>query len=621
MPLQRRLAAILAADVVGYSRLMGEDESGTLDRLQAHRRELIDPAIAARGGRMVKLMGDGTLVEFASVVDAVQCAVEIQRAMTLRNAEVPEAWRIAFRIGINLGDIIVEDDDIYGDGVNIAARLEGLAAPGGICVSGKVHDEVLGKVELGFEDQGLQPVKNIARPVRVYRVLPDAAAPVDDRQASEQSAPLPLPDKPSIVVLALQNMSADPEQDYFADGIAEDIITDLSKVSGLLVIARNSAFAYKGRAVDLKQICRELGVRHALEGSVRKAGNRVRITTQLIDGATGGHVWAERYDRELTDIFEVQDEVTREIVGALKVRLTPDERRRVASRGTDNIEAYDWYLRGRELAMRHSRDDVAESRPLLERAIALDSGFAPAYAYLGLGHALDYVNRWSADPERSLTLAREVADRAVELDGSEPQAHYCRAVVHIWQRQLDDGIVDARRALALDPNFADAHGTLGAALHYAGRSAEALAQYERMARTQSALPAALPVLHGAGLLRSRALRRGGGFAGAPARPRPGERCHPGSARRLLRPSRARRRRPGRMAGGAADQPRLFYRAPAPDPALQESRRLRARGPGPAPSGNSALTAPRPTGHGSAGTRAPTRVQRKPRCQPRGLEQN
>jgi adenylate cyclase len=483
---QRRLAAILAADVVGYSRLMGEDESGTLARLKAHRRELIEPAIAACGGRTVKLMGDGALVEFASVVDAVQCAVEIQRAMAERNAGVPEARRIAFRIGINLGDVIVEGDDIYGDGVNVAARLEGLAAPGGICVSGKVHDEVLGKLELAFEDQGEQTVKNIARPVWVYRIRLDAAA--LGPRAGGRDIPLAPPDKPSIVVLALQNMSADPEQEYFADGIAEDIITDLSKVSGLLVIARNSAFAYKGRVADLRQVCRELGVRYALEGSVRKAGNRVRITTQLIDGTTGGHLWAERYDRELTDIFEVQDEVTREIVAALKVHLTPEERRRVEKRGTGSVEAYDWYLRGRELVWRHTRDDIAEGRPLLERAIALDPGFALAYAYLSLGHVQDYVNRWAADPEHSLALAREFADRAIQLDGSEPHALFCSAVVRIWQRQLAESIAEARRAIALDPNFADAYGVLGNALHYAGHPVESLQQYERMARLNPHYP-------------------------------------------------------------------------------------------------------------------------------------
>jgi adenylate cyclase len=485
LSLQRRLAAILAADVVGYSRLMGEDESGTLARLKAHRRELIDPTIAACGGRMVKLMGDGALVEFGSVVDAVQCAVEIQRAMTLRNAEVPEARWIAFRIGINLGDVIVEGDDIYGDGVNVAARLEGLAPPGGICVSGKVHAEVLGKLDLGFEDLGEQEVKNIVRPVRVYRII---LAPAGAGKPSA-SAPAPsLPDKPSIVVLAFENMSRDPEQEYFADGIAEDIITDLSKISGLLVIARNSAFAYKGRPADLRQVCRELGVRHALEGSVRKAGSRVRITAQLIDGTTGGHLWGERYDRDLTDIFEVQDEVTGEIVAALKVKLTPEERRRVARRGTDSIEAYDWYLRGRELVWRHTRDDVAEGRPLLERAIALDPGFALAYAHLSLGHVQDYINRWSADPERSLTLARELAERAVQLDEAEPQAQRSLAVVDIWQKQLDESIAASGRAIALDPNSADAYAALGLALHYAGRSAESLEQYERMARLNPHFP-------------------------------------------------------------------------------------------------------------------------------------
>jgi adenylate cyclase len=482
LPQQRRLAAILAADVVGYSRLMGEDEGGTLARLTAHRRELIDPAIAARGGRMVKLMGDGALVEFASVVDAVQCAVEIQRAMTLRNAEVPEARRIAFRIGINLGDVIVEGEDIYGDGVNIAARLEGLAAPGGICVSAKVHDEVLGKLDLDFEDQGERPVKNIARPVRVYRVLAKDAAGAHDTRASDQGTAVTLPDKPSIVVLALQNMSADPEQEYFADGIAEDIITDLSKVSGLLVIARNSAFAYKGRAADLRQVCRELGVRYALEGSVRKAGNRVRITTQLIDGTTGGHLWAERYDRELTDIFEVQDEVTGEIVAALKVHLTPDERRRLEKRGTDNVEAYDSFLRGRELWWTHTREGLIQARPLLERAIALDPAFALPVAYLAVVHVQEYNNRWSADPERSLQIAGELADRALQLDRSEPHAHFCRCIVHTWQKQIDRAIADARRALALDPNFAAAYAALGVALHYAGKPTESLEQFEQVIR-------------------------------------------------------------------------------------------------------------------------------------------
>jgi adenylate cyclase len=331
----------------------------------------------------------------------------------------------------------------------------------------------------------------------------------DGRRASVPVASPPAPDVPSIVVLALQNMSADPEQEYFADGIAEDIITDLSKVSGLVVIARNSAFAYKGRAANLRQVCRELRVRYALEGSVRKAGRRVRITTQLIDGASGGHVWAERYDRDLTDIFEVQDEVTREIVAALKVKLTPEERGRLAGRGTTNIEAYDWYLRGRELVWRHTRDEVAEGRPLLERAIALDPGFAAAYAHLSLGHIQDYINRWSADPERSLALARELAERAVQLDEGEPQAQRSLAVVHIWQKQVDESIAVARRAITLDPNSADAYGTLGNALHYAGRPAESLENYERMARLNPHFPPIFFFFMAQDHFRARTLRKGG----------------------------------------------------------------------------------------------------------------
>jgi adenylate cyclase len=479
--LQRRLAAILAADVVGYSRLMGADETGTLTRLKTHRSELIDPAIAARGGRMVKLMGDGALIEFASAVAAVECAVEIQRAMALRNAGVPEAERIGFRIGVNLGDVIVEGDDIYGDGVNVAARLEGLAEPGGVCISAKVHDEVRDRLELGFDDLGEQEVKNIARPVRVYKVV---LSPAGEPGRSGGAAPLPsLPDRPSIVVLAFQNMSGDPEQEYFADGIAEDVITDLSKISGLFVIARNSAFTYKGKPVNLQEVSRELAVRYVLEGSVRKAGSRVRITAQLIDGTSGGHVWAERYDRELTDIFEVQDEVTGEIVAALKVHLTPDERRRVESRGTGSLEAHDRLLRGRQLFWQLSRESIAQAQTLFEEAIALDADFCLAHAYLAFSHAQQAVNRWSPDPEGSLQRAQELVDRALTLDPTEAEAHYVQGIVHLWQeKNVDQAIADAGRAIALDPNFARGYGSLGAALHYAGRSEEALEHLATMAR-------------------------------------------------------------------------------------------------------------------------------------------
>jgi adenylate cyclase len=485
--LQRRLAAILAADVVGYSRLMGADEAGTLTRLKTHRRELIDPAIAGRGGRMVKLMGDGALVEFASAVAAVECAVEIQRAMALRNAKEPEARRIAFRIGINSGDVIVEGDDIYGDGVNVAARLEGLAEPGGVCISAKVHEEVRDRLDLSFEDLGEQEVKNIARPVKIYKVV---LSPAHDPDKPRSVAPVPsVPDKPSIVVLAFQNMSGDPEQEYFADGIAEDVITDLSKVSGLFVIARNSAFTYKGKAVNLQEVSRELGVSYVLEGSVRKAGNRVRITAQLIDGSSGGHVWAERYDRELTDIFEVQDDVTGEIVAALKVHLTPDERRRVESRGTSSIEAYDRFLRGRQLFWQTSREAVEQAQMLFEEAIRFDPAFCLAHAYLAFTHSLQSINRWSADPDGSSKRAQELVDRALTLDPSEAEAHYAQGIIHLWQQKdPDQAIADAERALALDPNFARGYGSLGAALHYAGRSEEALERFETMARLDPHCP-------------------------------------------------------------------------------------------------------------------------------------
>jgi adenylate cyclase len=344
--LQRRLAAILSADVVGYSRLMGVDEAGTLSRLNALRRELIDPAIAAHSGRIVKLIGDGALVEFASAVDAVTCAIEIQRQLQPA-AGGSEADPIRFRIGINVGDIIIEGEDIHGDGVNIAARVEGTAEPGGICLSNAAYEQVRDKVRESFVDLGEQSLKNIARPVRVYRLdLVPKATPTSE---APRRIPAP-PGKPSIAVLAFNNMSGDPEQEYFSDGISEDIITDLSKLSELHVIARNSTFTYKGKAVDVKQVGRDLGVRYVLEGSVRKAGNRVRVTGQLIDTASGAHIWADRFDRDLTDIFAVQDGLRLEIISALKVRLTPEKRDRLARKGTIDEEAYDLFLRGREQA-------------------------------------------------------------------------------------------------------------------------------------------------------------------------------------------------------------------------------------------------------------------------------
>ncbi len=427
---QRRLSAIVAADMVGYSRLMRADQSGTLARLKALRNEVFDPLVAEFGGRIVKTTGDGFLIEFPSVVDALQSTIEIQRAMASRNVAEPEERRIEFRAGVNLGDIIVDGDDIYGDGVNVAARLEKLAEPGGICISGKVHDEVRDKLETAFADLGEQVVKNIDRAIRVWGWREDGPEPRDAPAPAGEA--LALPDKPSIAVLPFENMSGDPEQEYFSDGIAEDIITDLSKISGLFVIARNSAFAYKGQNPDVRQVCRDLGVRYVLEGSVRKAGGRVRINAQLIDGSTGGHLWAERYDRDLEDIFAVQDEVTREIVEALEVELTAGERRRREGRGKVDPEAYDCLVRARTCLFQFSAEGLVESRAMLERAIELDRGFAPAYALLSLVHCMEYANGWNDPGPDHLTRALELAHKARESDEHEPQAYHALALTQMW---------------------------------------------------------------------------------------------------------------------------------------------------------------------------------------------
>ncbi len=373
---ERRLAAILSADVVGYSRLMEEDEDGTLSVLQAHRAELIDPTIAAHRGRIVKLMGDGALVEFASVVDAVECAVAVQRGMAQRNANVPEDKRIDFRIGINLGDIIIEGTDIYGDGVNVAARLQELAAPGGIALSATAHEHAMAKVDVGFRDGGEHELKNITKPVRIYH-WSDDASPQADMADTESS--LPLPDKPSIAVLPFDNMSGDPEQEFFADGLTEDIITELSRFRSLFVIARTSSFAFKGQSVNVGEIGRKLGVQYVVEGSIRKAGDQVRITAQLVEAETGNHIWAERYDRELADIFAVQDEVVQAIVGTLVGRLAKAGAERALRKSGENLTAYDLVLRGKHYLERGSKDDVLEARAIFEQALELDPNHARAY--------------------------------------------------------------------------------------------------------------------------------------------------------------------------------------------------------------------------------------------------
>jgi len=469
--LQRRLAAILSADVVGYSRLMGMDEAGTLSRLNALRRKLIDPAIAAHSGRIVKLMGDGALVEFASAVDAVTCAIEIQRQVQEHEAGGSEANPIRFRIGINVGDIIIEGQDILGDGVNIAARIEGAAEPGGISISEDAWRQVQGKVTANFVDAGEQNLKNIARPVRIYRLDPTP------KGTSAAEAPRPMPvqsDKPSIAVLAFNNMSGDPEQEYFSDGISEDIITDLSKLSELHVIARNSTFTYKGKPVDVKQVGRDLGVRYVLEGSVRKAGNRVRVTGQLIDAASGAHVWADRFDRDLTDIFAVQDELTREIIAALKVKLTPEKREWLIRKNTIDQETYDLFLRGRERAWLNSKAGNVEARNLLGRVVAINPDFAAAHAFIGFTHVNDYVNGWGEDPERSLRIGLEIAERAVQLDEAEPQCHYILSVALGFSRQVDRALAEARRSLALAPNLAPGHHTVARMLTFTGDPAGAV---------------------------------------------------------------------------------------------------------------------------------------------------
>ena len=485
----RKLAAILAADVVGFSRLTGADEDRTLARLRALRSDLIDPTIAVHNGRVVKRTGDGALVEFRSVVDAVRCAIEIQNAMVERNAGVPPERRIEFRIGVHLGDVVEEDDgDLMGDGVNIAARLEGIAEPGAICLSEDAYRQVRARLDLLVSDLGQTSLKNIAEPVRVYSLKVGVAAEAKPVSAAEptakekppslHAAPI-LPDRPSIAVLPFQNMSGDPEQEYFADGISEDIITALSKLSQLFVIARNSCFTYKGKAVHVQDVGRDLGVRYVLEGSVRRSGGRVRITAQLIDAASGGHLWAERFDRDLTDIFAVQDDVTGHIVGALSLNLTRVDRQRLTAEHTDNLEAFDCFLHGRELWWRHTRQANGQARNLLMHAIELDPNFAPAYAFLAAVHVHDYLNQWSATPSQSLELAGEAVGRAIAIDERYPYAQFALAMTNLWMRRHDEAIRAAENSIALDPNFANGHVNLGVILHYAGRSEQALPCFER----------------------------------------------------------------------------------------------------------------------------------------------
>ncbi len=474
---QRRLSAILAADVVGYTRLMEHDTDGTVAAWKSARSDIIDPAISHHSGRIVKHTGDGFLAEFSTVQDAVQCAISLQGGLA-SNA-------LDFRMGVNLGDIIDDGEDIHGEGVNIAARIEALADAGGICVSGMVFDAVRNRIEAVFEDLGEQSVKHVSAPVRVYKI----GAPGDAASPRPSAAPAnELPDKPSIAVLPFTNMSGDPEQEYFSDGITEDIITDLSKVSGLFVIARNSAFVYKGTAFNIPDVCRELGVAFALEGSIRKAGNRVRITAQLIDGSSGGHLWAERYDRELTDIFEVQDDVAQHIVGALKVTLSAAEESLLVDGGTKNVDSHDFFLRGRALLIGTNKD-----RPMFDqatawfrRAIELDPDYGGPYAGLAMAHVLDYQNRWSDAPETSLGQAERFIGQALAKDDSDPFAHYVAALVAMSKKDYEGWANAVDRALSLNPNYALALNARGVLHIYAGEPADAIPYIERAMRLDPA---------------------------------------------------------------------------------------------------------------------------------------
>jgi adenylate cyclase len=475
----RRLTTILAADVVGYSRLMAADETGTLAQLRTHRKELIEPKTAEHHGRVVKLMGDGTLMEFGSVVNAVNFAVDVQKAMAERNVDVPDERQITYRIGINIGDIIVEDDDIYGDGVNVAARLEQLAEPGGICIAGNVFDQVKNKIDICFQDMGEQDLKNVPEPRRAYRIVmgeKDVGPAVVDR-----SEPLPLPDTPTIAVLPFDNMSGDPGQAYFADGIAEDITTELSRFGSLFVVSRNSAFKYRGDNLDLAQISRELGAHYFLKGSVRREGDRVRITAQLIDAESGNHIWAERYDRQLEDIFAIQDEITEIVASTVAGRVQAIGMDRAKRKRSENLEAYDYLLKGLDLHKGGFIDTetVERSVAMFDKAIELDKGFARAHAW----RACSGSRLWGDDfSDEQLDECLEITKTALSLDEGESETHRIMGSIYLWKRDFARAEKHIRRSIALNPN--DAHVTVKAGTYFsfAGQPEEALALVRRAMR-------------------------------------------------------------------------------------------------------------------------------------------
>jgi class 3 adenylate cyclase/TolB-like protein/Tfp pilus assembly protein PilF len=509
--MERRLAAILVADVVGYSHLMGEDEIGTLEALKGHRTELLDPKVAEHHGRVVKLIGDGTLVEFPSVVEAVQCAVEIQQGMSARNAEVPEARRIEFRIGINLGDVIVEGDDIYGDGVNVAARLEGLADPGGICVSRTVRNQVRDKLEVGFEDLGEQEVKNIARPVRVFRAHLDEAGrgprARPRRTRSKPGRPVvfavagvvllaaavglaawlqpwtsEIEPEPSVAVLPFVNQGGDSQDDYFSDGITEDIIAALGRFSNLMVFSRNAVFHYKDEPATPEQISRELGARYLVDGSVRKSGDRVRVRARLSDAEKGILLWSGRYEEGIDDIFTVQDEITQRVVGALVERLNLVEQERAFATPTSNLKAYDYMLQGRSYIHESTRSANFTARELFEKAIELDPKYASAYTWLARTHVHDALYGWTQWSDRSLQRGYELLQKATALEDSNALAHQLLAEVQLYRGRHDLAASEADRAIELNPNQPSSHAIRGAILLTEGLADEAISFFETAVR-------------------------------------------------------------------------------------------------------------------------------------------
>jgi TolB-like protein/class 3 adenylate cyclase len=477
---ERRLAAVLAADIAGYSRLMGRDEERTLADLKALRKTFVDPRIASHRGRIVKTTGDGMLVEFSSAVDAVRSAVEVQRSVAEQNAPVPQDQRIEFRIGIHVGDIIIDDNDIFGDGVNIAARLEGIAEPGGVCMSDDTYRQIRGKVDISCDDLGPQTLKNIAEPMRAWRVQLGSQRTATARPGSppSQAPALALPDKPSVAVLPFQNMSGDPEQEYFADGMVEDIITGLSRSKSLFVIARNSTFTYKGSAIDIKRVGRELGVRYVLEGSVRRAAKRIRVTAQLIDTSTDAHIWADKFDSDLEDIFDLQDRLTSNVIGAISPQLERAEIERAQRKPTENLQAYDYYLRALFSTYQWSRSGNVEALRLARIAISLDPLFALAYALAANNFVQKKAFGWIVDASQERIDARQLAERAIQLGKDDPLVLALSGQAYSFVLdEPENGAAFLARAVALDPNLAAARYWKGWAQIYLGDVDAAIEQF------------------------------------------------------------------------------------------------------------------------------------------------